>query len=112
MAAATKRRDPANIQVDEVITGQVYSCSPDTEIHEALKIMQQRQVRRLPVIRTDDGKLAGMLSMNDVTLKTQGDGRAELSAQDVENTLKAICAHPILPPVATPFPQPVRQLAA
>ena len=112
MATATKHRDPATIQVDDAITGQVYGCSPDTDIHEALKIMQQRQVRRLPVINADDGKLAGILSMNDVALTGQGDGRAELSAQDVENTLKAICAHPVLSPVAAPFQQPVQQLAA
>jgi CBS domain-containing protein len=112
MAAATKHKDPAKIRVEEVITGEVYGCSPDTDIHEALKIMQQRQVRRLPVIDAENGKLAGILSMNDVALKAQRDGKAELSAQDVEQTLKAICAHPILIPVAAVFPQPVRQLAA
>ena len=42
MAAATKHRDPANIRVKEVISGQVYGCSCDTDIHEALKIMQQK----------------------------------------------------------------------
>jgi CBS domain-containing protein len=94
MAAASKQRDPATIRVEEVVTGQVYGCSPDTDIHEALKIMQQRQVRRLPIINADDGKLAGILSLNDIALKAQSDGRAELSAQDVENTLKAICTQP------------------
>ena len=50
MAAATKHRDPANIRVKEVISGKMYGCSCDTDIHEALKIMQQKQVRRLPII--------------------------------------------------------------
>lgn len=95
MAAATKHCDPATIQVEEVITGQVYGCSPDTEIHEALKIMQQRKVRRLPVMNADDGKLAGILSLNDIALKAQTDAKAELSAQDVENTLKTICTPPV-----------------
>ena len=110
MAAATKHQDPAAIRVEEVISGQVYACSPDTEIHEALKTMQQRQVRRLPVINADDGRLAGILSLNDVALKTQPDGNADLKAQNVEDTLRAICAHPAVAPVAEPF-QPVRQLA-
>ena len=64
MAAATKHRDPANIRVKEVISGQVYGCSCDTDIHEALKIMQQKQVRRLPIIRpiinAEDGRLQGI----------------------------------------------------
>jgi CBS domain-containing protein len=111
MAASTKHRDPAKIRVGEVMTGKVYGCSPDTDIHEALKIMQKRQVRRLPIINADDGKLAGILSMNDVALKAQGDGKAELSARDVENTLKAICAHLVVS-LATPFRPLAPQLAA
>ena len=73
MAAATKHRDPANIRVKEVISGKVYGCSPDTDIHEALKIMQQKQVRRLPIISAEDGKLAGILSMNDVALRAKAE---------------------------------------
>ena len=90
MAAATKHRDPANIRVKEVISGEVYGCSADTDIHEALKIMRKKQVRRLPIISAEDGSLQGILSMNDVALKAQ-DRAAQraLSAQDVENTLKS-----------------------
>jgi CBS domain-containing protein len=97
MAAATKHRDPANIRVREAICGKVYACSPDTDIHEALKIMQQKQVRRLPIINAEDGRLAGILSMNDVALKAQGGRQAELSAEDIESTMRGICAHRELP---------------
>jgi CBS domain-containing protein len=93
MAAATKHRDPANIRVKEVISGKVYGCSPDTDVHEALKIMQQKKVRRLPIISAEDGSLRGILSMNDVALRAQAGDRAELSAQDVEETMRAICTH-------------------
>jgi CBS domain-containing protein len=93
IAAATKHRDPANVRVKEVISGQVYGCSPDTDMREALKIMQQKQVRRLPIISAEDGSLCGILSMNDIALKSQHTQEAELSAQDVEVTLKAICTH-------------------
>ena len=110
MAAATKHRDPTNIRVNEVISGKVYGCSPDTEIHEALKIMQQKQVRRLPIIRAEDGTLQGILSMNDVALKASADRKTELSAEDVENTMRAICTHRPLAQ-AKPVEQPVAELA-
>ena len=97
MAAATKHRDPANIRVSEVTSGKVYSCSADADIHEALKIMQDKQVRRLPIISAEDGRLQGLLSMNDVALKAQGGRKAELTAEDVEQTLRSICAHHELP---------------
>src|SRR6516165_2954831 len=93
VAAATKHRDPANIRVKEVMSGKVYGCSCDTDIHEALKIMQQKQVRRLPIISAEDGRLQGILSMNDLALKAKTERNAELSAEDIENTLRAICTH-------------------
>jgi hypothetical protein len=35
--------------------------------------------------------------MNDVALKEQGGAKAELSAEDVETTMRGICAHRELP---------------
>ena len=46
--------------------------------------MQQKQVRRLEIISAEDGRLEGILSMNDVALKAEGGRDARLSAQDVE----------------------------
>ena len=111
MAAATKHRDPANIRVKEVISGQVYGCSCDTDIHEALKIMQQKQVRRLPIISAEDGRLQGILSMNDLALKATTERKSALSAEDVENTLRAICTHRAVAQTK-PLQQPMAQQLA
>ena len=111
MAAATKHRDPANIRVKEVISGQVYGCSCDTDIHEALKMMQQKQVRRLPIISPEDCRLQGILSMNDLALKATTERKSALSAEDVENTLRAICTHRAVAQ-AKPLQQPMAQQLA
>ena len=93
IATGCRRRDPATILVSEVMIRKVHSCSPEADIREALQIMQQKQVRRLPVIDSA-GKLCGLLSMNDIALKAQLDAKAaELGGQDVHATLKSICAH-------------------
>ena len=92
MAAATRHCDPRTIRVDEVMTGQVYGCRPDADIHEALKIMRRRQVRRLPVINAENGKLAGILSLDEVVLHVQPSRKADLSTRDIANTLRSICA--------------------
>ena len=97
IAAAAKNRDPGDIRVKEVMSEQVYACSPDTDIQQAIKIMQEKRVRRLPIRNATDGKLVGILSMDDLAVRAEGKRRAELSAQDVENTLRAICAHRSLP---------------
>jgi len=110
MAAATKHRDPATIRVREVTSRKVYGCSPDTDIHEALKIMHEKQVRRLPILDALTKKLTGILSMNDVALKAQTGAKADLSADDVENTLRGICTHREFP-LAKPIQQTAAQMA-
>jgi CBS domain-containing protein len=91
IAAGSKNREPSMITVSEVMARRVYSCPPDAEIREALQIMREKQVRRLPVIDAK-GKLCGILSLNDVAIKARDAAKPEeLSADDVEKTLEAIC---------------------
>jgi CBS domain-containing protein len=102
MASAMKRRDPTAISVEEVITGKVFSVMTDDDVKQALEVMQQRQVRRLPVVDAE-GNLSGVLSMNDVVLnaaESDSEEAASISYDDVVRTYKAICRHP-LPMAAT-----------
>jgi len=98
MAAATKHRSPSEITVFETITGQVYACAPGDDIHDAMDTMAKHQVRRLPVV-DDAGRLAGILSLNDIVLHA-GDATGRhapaISCEDLARTLKAINAHRML----------------
>jgi CBS domain-containing protein len=42
--------DPARILVREVMSKTLFTCAPDASLEEALRDMQERQVRRLPVV--------------------------------------------------------------
>lgn len=95
MAMAMRDCNPHAVSAEEVITGDVYSVAPEDEIQKAFEVMQQYQVRRLPVINPE-GELEGMLSMNDIVLKAKEktNGQApEIGYADVVNTYKAICEH-------------------
>ena len=95
MAAAIQGRHLENIAIEDVSSGRVFSCKPDDDVRVALKLMQENKVRRLPVV-ADDGKLAGILSMNDIVVnaKELPDKKgANVSYADVVETYKAICAH-------------------
>src|SRR5688572_19764420 len=95
MGLAMRHANPSEISVEEVMTGALYSVTPETDIQEALKTMQAHKVRRLPVI-DPEGELQGMLSMNDITLQAKeqsGRKPLDLSFSDVVQTYKAICAH-------------------
>jgi CBS domain-containing protein len=91
IAASTKGCLATEITVGEVMSGNVYACALDEEISSALKIMRREKVRRLPVIGKD-GKLAGLLSINDVVLHA-GEARGEIPYEDVMSTFKAVCKH-------------------
>ena len=90
MAVGTRNRIPSEITVFAVKLQEVHTCAPDDDIHEALKTMQTKRVRRLPVV-SNDGALRGILCLNDLALNARK--RGALSYEDVVETLKAICEH-------------------
>jgi CBS domain-containing protein len=61
------------------------------EISSALKTMRREKAPRLPVIGKD-GKLAGVLSINDVALHA-GEARGEVPYEEIMSTFKAVCKH-------------------
>jgi len=92
VALGTRNRLPGDIVVGDVMTGKLYSCAPEDDIHQALQSMKEGRVRRLPVI-AKNGTLAGVISMDDVLLRTEpmSLGREpELSSDEVVRTYRAI----------------------
>jgi CBS domain-containing protein len=95
IAAATKGRPATEIPVQELISGRLYPCHQNDDVHTALKTMRQERVHRLPVVN-EDGMLQGILSMNDIVNRAEesrGKREPKLSYEDAMSTLKAICEH-------------------
>ena len=97
IAMAMRDCNPAAVSAEEVITGAVYAVTPEDDVNQALQLMQEHKVRRLPVV-SSEGELEGMLSMNDIVLKAEDASNRKapvITYADVVNTYKAICAHPL-----------------
>ncbi len=91
----TRDRLASEMTVAEVINGPVYSCRVQDDIQTALKTLRTQKVRRLPVLNKE-GKLEGMLCLNDLILhaeKRSGQKIPALSYEDVIETLKVISEH-------------------
>jgi CBS domain-containing protein len=58
-------KDPQSTKVRDVMTSRLVTVDPDQDLDEALRLMAQNQVRRLPVVE-EDGKLAGVVAQADV----------------------------------------------
>lgn len=74
-------KNPADTNVEEVLSHELETIEPDVDVEEAAQLMAERQIRRLPVC--EDGELIGMVSIGDLAVKTS-------TTQASSNTLREI----------------------
>jgi CBS domain-containing protein len=60
-----ERRDPTQTAVSEVMTRDVFCCTPQTSLEEARGTMKNRRIRHLPVV-DGDNRLLGLISIGDL----------------------------------------------
>ncbi|MFN0277152.1 MAG: CBS domain-containing protein [Pyrinomonadaceae bacterium] len=60
----------ADTAVGEAMTTELFTVGPHDFVFEAIRLMGDKQIRRVPVI-DDNGKLAGIIAMADVALETE-----------------------------------------
>ncbi len=58
-------KDIEATSVHEIMSDECFWCSENEELDDAVRIMEQHKVRRLPVMN-DDREVVGMLSLEDV----------------------------------------------
>jgi CBS domain-containing protein len=58
-------KDPASTLVRDVASRDLVTVDPEQDLDEALRLMAEHQVRRLPVV-AEDGKLVGVVAQADV----------------------------------------------
>lgn len=97
MAAYTQGRALHEATVWSAMSKHVVTCDLDESIATAEALMRGQQIRRLPVVDRE-GRIAGILSLNDIAtharLGKSAAAHAELGPDAVAATLSAICAHP------------------
>jgi CBS domain-containing protein len=58
-------RDPESTAVREIASTKLVTVDPEQDLDEALRLMAEHQVRRLPVVE-EDGRVVGVLAQADV----------------------------------------------
>lgn len=59
-------KKPGSSSIQEVMSGQLVSISPDKSAQEAADLMAEHQIRRLPVV--ENGRLVGVISLGDLAI--------------------------------------------
>jgi CBS domain-containing protein len=68
LRAVASGSDVTKTKVREVMTRELYFAYEDQTINEACELMEKNKVRRLIVLNRE-AALAGVLSLNDITIK-------------------------------------------
>jgi CBS domain-containing protein len=82
MAAVLSDRAPSGIVVSEVMSKSLHSCSPEDSLTTAEGIMSANQVRRLPIVDSDQ-RLIGILSLADLIRATTNTDQVLTTLADI-----------------------------
>ncbi len=78
------------LRVEDVMTKEVITAGEDISLEEAKEILHEHRIEKLPIVN-EEGKVAGLITMRDITLK----GTYPDAVRDEEGRL--ICAAAISP---------------
>ena len=72
-------RDPGATSVGDVCSSDVTTLTPDQSVDDAVRLMREHDIRRIPVVQ--DGRPAGILSLGDLAVERDPDSAlADISA--------------------------------
>jgi len=80
--AVARGADPATTRVSECATTQPVAAHPDWDVDEAMQVMAECQIGRLPVV-DDDGQVVGVVTLSSLALRSTEDEEALETAQAV-----------------------------
>lgn len=75
--AVAKGQNPLELSAGDVMSGQVLTVRPDTDLEVCLRLMEENQIRRMPVV-DNSGRCCGIVAQADVAENASPNATAEL----------------------------------
>lgn len=77
--AIAEGRDPTTTTVGDICSSDLVTLSPDAGVDEAVTLMRERALRRLPIV--ENGRPVGVVSIGDLAMERDQDSAlADISA--------------------------------
>jgi len=70
--------------ISDIMTQNPVTGSPNMDVHEASKIMSNKQIRRLPVV--ENNKLVGMVALGDISVEPTLQDNAEEALKNISQS--------------------------
>ena len=74
----------ASAPVSEAMTAEIFSVKPDDFVFEAIRIMGDRQVRRIPVV-TESGDITGIIAIADIALEMEDEREIAETLEEISS---------------------------
>ncbi len=71
-------------KIGDVMTGEIFSVGENDFVFEAIRLMGDKQVRRVPIVN-DAGELAGIIAMADVALETEDEREIAETLEEISS---------------------------
>ena len=75
-------RDGATRVSDVMSSNRIRTCAPDDDVDEAMEVMANEQVRRIPIV-DDGGALVGIVAQADIVRKTRDEDKAGNTVKEI-----------------------------
>jgi len=82
--ALAEGRDARAVRAEEIMTTELHAVGPNDRVIEAIRLMGDKQVRRVPVVGRE-GQLRGIISMADVALETEADRELAEALEEISS---------------------------
>lgn len=87
LRSTAEGRNPNEEKVDDVMTHEFIFCYEDQDVKDAAKMMQDKQIRRLPVV-DHDKQLVGIISLGDLSVDAGNDKLSGKTLEDISKPAK------------------------
>ena len=74
----------ADAAINDAMTAELFTVKPDDFVFEAIRMMGDKQVRRVPVV-DGNGQLAGIIAMADIALETEDEREIAETLEEISS---------------------------
>jgi len=81
--AVAEGKDVSTV-IGDVMTTEIFASKENDFVFEAIRLMGDKQVRRIPVVN-DEGELVGIIAMADVALETEDEREIAETLEEISS---------------------------
>ncbi len=74
-------KKPNTTSVSDVMSSNIITAEPNMDIHQAARMMAEKQIRRLPIV--ENQQLVGIASLGDMAVDTTTDEEASFALSEI-----------------------------